>query len=701
MKSLRSRFYAGLLALAVLTLLTSVYHLIEIRMIRTQLRDVEYRAVPSMVLADKMVTEALQVQQWLTDVSATGDPAGYRDAESAYNNFKAALVEYRKIDGNAEAAEYDRILADFESYYKTGRRMSEAYLKQGQAVGKKSMDTFDDEAAALTKKISALRELSLQRVSDSSLKIERSVEIAWFSNIAQLILVTILIIGAGIGMHRGFLLPIYGLREALNRALAQNDLGVRIPKGNSQEMSQIASWVNAFMESVSFLVLQVHEQSSLVRNQATELEGSSGRLAAAAENLAAGTEEGSAALEELSAAAENVGGRAERLVLISRRIEQNVRNLGNDIHEISRSMDQVRSISADALTRVVDGRRSMDLGLKAMDHVQDTSERIHEVVAVINGIAERTSLLALNASIEAARAGEAGRGFAVVASEISKLAEHAATSSEEIARLIGQTSDEMRSSSESVRSVLGVLSGLETGTRQMAEAFSQVGIALQSQDQNTNQITKEAAEIVTSSAEIDQAMREQRLTTSEISASVETSANSSRILVEDADRLNRIVGQVRDLSALMERVISRYRMPTAGKVFHWSESYSVYDETMDKEHAAIFDILNKLTLITADSNATREDMQAIMEALTDYCRFHLASEERFMLANGFPGLEEHARLHAEFVEAVGTFATRANQAEDLRFLAFEMGGEVWMWLSNHILIEDKKYGTYIRGLKRV
>ncbi|MBL8021990.1 MAG: bacteriohemerythrin [Leptospirales bacterium] len=610
------------------------------------------------------------------------------------------MAEYRKIEGNVEVAEYDSILSDFESFYRTGRRMSDTYLKQGQAAGNRYMTTFDGEAEALTKRISALRERSLERVTHSSSKIERSVEIAWISNIAQLILVALLIVGAGIGMHRGFLLPIYELRKTLNRALVGNDLGVRIPKGNSEEMSQIASWVNAFMESVSFLVLQVHEQSSLVRHQATELEGSSGRLAGAAENLAAGTEEGSAALEELSAAAENVGGRAERLVLISRRIEENVRNLGHDIHEISRSMERVRSISTEALTRVVDGRRSMDLGLKAMDHVQETSERIHEVVAVINGIAERTSLLALNASIEAARAGEAGRGFAVVASEISKLAEHAATSAEEIARLIGQTSDEMRSSSESVRSVLGVLSGLETGTRQMADAFSQVGIALESQDQNTSQITKEAAEIVSSSAEIDQAMREQRLTTSEISASVETSANSSRILVEDADRLNRIVGQVRDLAALMERVISRYKMPTAGKVFQWSESYSVNDATMDKEHAAIFDILNKLTLITANHDATREEMQGIMEALTDYCKFHLASEERFMLAKGFPGLEEHARLHAQFVETVGTFAARANQADDLRFLAFEMCGEVWMWLSNHILVEDKKYGAYITGLRK-
>ena len=453
--------------------------------------------------------------------------------------------------------------------------------------------------------------------------------------------------------------------------------------------------MNAFIESVSFLVLQTREQTTLVRSQANDLEESSGRLRGAAETLAAGTEEGAAAIEELSAAAENVGARAERLALVSRRIEENVRGLSKNIHEISKSMDQARSVSSDALNRAAEGRQSMDYGLQAMEHVQDKADRIHEVVAVINGIAERTSLLALNASIEAARAGEAGRGFAVVASEIAKLADHAATSAEEIARLIDETSAEMRSSSDRVRDVLGVLKGLEDGTRQMDASFEQIAVSLQSQDQGARQITSEAAEIVDSSAEIDQAMREQRRTTEEISVGMESSSNSSRVLAEDADRLNRIVGQVRGLIVLMERVLSRFKMPQAGRVFQWSESYSVHVDQMDQEHAKIFDIMNDLTAIVSDASASEGHMKELIESLSQYCRFHLASEEHFMQEKRYPGLSEHSKLHADFVATVEEFQRRTENGDDLRFLAFEMCGAIWLWLTNHILVEDRKYGDFV------
>ena len=114
MSSLRARFYSGLTLLAVVTTLTSIYHLVEIRLIRSQLTEVQRNAVPSIVLADRMELEAIQVQQWLTDVSATGDRSGLKEARAGYQNFKITQEEYRKIPGNNNAAEQDALLADFE-----------------------------------------------------------------------------------------------------------------------------------------------------------------------------------------------------------------------------------------------------------------------------------------------------------------------------------------------------------------------------------------------------------------------------------------------------------------------------------------------------------------------------------------------------------------------------------------------------------
>ena len=91
---------------------------------------------------------------------------------------------------------------------------------------------------------------------------------------------------------------------------------------------------------------------------------------------------------------------------------------------MSEMQDHVRTIS----------ERSLALG--------ERSQKIGDVLSLLNDIAERTNLLALNAAIEAARAGEAGRGFAVVASEVRKLAERSVRSTESIREIVTAIQDE-------------------------------------------------------------------------------------------------------------------------------------------------------------------------------------------------------------------------------------------------------------------
>jgi methyl-accepting chemotaxis protein len=137
---------------------------------------------------------------------------------------------------------------------------------------------------------------------------------------------------------------------------------------------------------------------------------------------------------------------------------------------MSEMQDHVRTIS----------ERSLALG--------ERSQRIGEVLTLLNDIAERTNLLALNAAIEAARAGEAGRGFAVVASEVRKLAERSVRSTDSIREIVTAIQDETnatimateqgsrqaRDVGELMRSTAGVLDDSIQATEQQKDAASQV-----------------------------------------------------------------------------------------------------------------------------------------------------------------------------------------------------------------------------------
>ena len=117
-------------------------------------------------------------------------------------------------------------------------------------------------------------------------------------------------------------------------------------------------------------------------------------------------------------------------------VVNNMTVLSDEIHHIMQNAEHVSQVSNETNQQLQEGNEEMTSLLAAMDEMNETSNRIGEIITAINSIADQTSLLALNASIEAARAGEGGRGFAVVATEISKLAAESMQASDNIRDLI-------------------------------------------------------------------------------------------------------------------------------------------------------------------------------------------------------------------------------------------------------------------------
>jgi methyl-accepting chemotaxis protein len=144
-------------------------------------------------------------------------------------------------------------------------------------------------------------------------------------------------------------------------------------------------------------------------------------LRASAREGAAATTEQSAALAQTSATVAQLAATADSIADYSRGIASAADNTGETMRAMQ---DRVEAIAS----------RSVHLG--------ERSQRIGQILDVMNGIAEQTNLLALNAAIEAARAGDAGRGFAVVAGEVRKLAERSIHSADSIREIIAGLQDE-------------------------------------------------------------------------------------------------------------------------------------------------------------------------------------------------------------------------------------------------------------------
>ena len=199
-----------------------------------------------------------------------------------------------------------------------------------------------------------------------------------------------------------------------------------------------------------------------------------------------------------------------------------------DNAEAARRLD---TLTGDLATEAEAGSLAMQETVQAMEQLRTASERVAEVVRVIDDVAFQTSMPSLNAAIEASRAGEASKGFAVVASEVRQLAQRCAQSADEIRTLIANASTQVERSSEKLGHASGSLNTLVAGVREVSSSLRLISDSSTVQSNGLQEVTQTVGNL-------DEITREN-------AALVEESSTASSALVSRAGMLREAVASMR------------------------------------------------------------------------------------------------------------------------------------------------------------
>lgn len=240
-------------------------------------------------------------------------------------------------------------------------------------------------------------------------------------------------------------------------------------RAKEQQLQQ--ELASRFEASVGKIVSAVVDSSGQVSSSATQMASVSETATAETNNVASALEQSSGSVQTAASASEE---------------------LSVSIHEISRQVER----SVELVAAAVRDAKQTD---ETVQGLAQASQKIGEVVKIINDIASQTNLLALNATIEAARAGEAGKGFAVVASEVKNLANQTARATEEISAQISSSQAATMQTVEAIRAIGSRISEMDQIALAIRSAVGQQGSA-------TEQIAKSMAAAASGSQEVSQAI---------------------------------------------------------------------------------------------------------------------------------------------------------------------------------------------------
>ena len=600
--------------------------------------------------AHSIKTHVIQIQQWVSDISAT------RALDGLDDGLKEAKVHYEKtleeIEGmrrhyleegeDKQAKKLESLKEKVKSYYITGLKMANIYIQEGPAGGNKFMETFDKVAESLQVELVPLvEEIDLEvagLIKSSHTKIE------------------------GISYLGGWLPMTIAITTVILSLLFSRKI----------------------KECLSSIALSLRKNSTELEKYSVALSENSAVLSTTSEQQASSIDQTVSSVNEISEIvnknAENAKNSLGIVLNNQKATESGIQKIESLMHVI----EDITSTNEKIMSELSENNKDIEKILKIISDIAEKTE-------VINDIVFQTKLLSFNASVEAARAGEHGKGFAVVAEEVGNLAGMSGGAAAEINEILnlgmGQVSEIVKKTQSKVDEMI------EVGNKKAVNAKTIIGKSKEELDEMLERvegISKVMRDISGSSqqqavgvSEVNHAMLHLGEVTNQNAAVARGTLKYSDDLRSQADDLN---SAVKSLMLLLEG--------EKGEIaeFKWDDKLMIGNTEMDNEHKELVVKMNKF--ISALNQSNKSDIKKCFGELAEYTGEHFKNEEALMAKYGYEGLEDHKKIHQDLIDKVHHYAGLIDIG---KYNSYELADFLTKWLAAHIMGIDTRYAREIRG----
>ncbi len=404
------------------------------------------------------------------------------------------------------------------------------------------------------------------------------------------------------------------------------------------------------------------------------------------------------------------------------------------IEDVAKISKEKREATSQLIERTYIGGEKIKETNNLILDISKNSEDMLEMIKIINDIATKTNLLAMNAAIEAAHAGDSGKGFAVVADEIRKLATSTATNVKSISETLNSSVEKIKLVTKLSHESRDAFLEVNNEVNEVSQAFDVVSTNMDNLSNETSSILAIVSDLQSITEEVKFDTIEMKISISESSDALKRITNASFKGLSTVEKItktsNDMKGSVLSLAKLgsinstnismLNNEISSFKVKEEEKtskvvpkdkkkidfyekeelkdkkvdsLVKWNSDLVTDVQSVDSQHIRLINLINELysNMVVGKGFGV---MEKILNELFDYTVIHFSYEEKLIKKLDYSGYDEHKKQHDEFTKKVLEFKEYFSKGEVN--LSIEVLIFLESWLINHIKVTDKKTFTDLK-----